>query len=133
MTTPSRWGRGDAYAPKTYAYLETEAERRDETPASYLNNMDDGPEELFEEIRKICGEILCKIEEARADSAYRKDIRKMAFLPQKSDLLVRYQTMIDNQLYRALQEFHQLKARRLKTLGLTVVTSRKVDDSSGEQ
>ena len=122
-----------ATAPKTYAYLEAEAEKIDETPASYLKNLEDGPEELFEEIRKICGEILSKIEEARVDSAYRKDIRKMSFLPQKSDLLVRYQTMIDNQLYRALQEFHQLKARRLKTLDLTVVTSRKGNDSSAEQ
>lgn len=110
-------------APTTYKYIQSRALGRGQEVEEYISDYEGGYRQLFQDIGAFCEEILQFADERRADEQLSAELKKKALLlPQRDlELISRYQTTLDNQLFKALKALHDQQALRMKTLDLEAV------------
>lgn len=103
-------------APLIYGQLLTDAE--DETPATYLAEHEGGLAAYVAELLLWCRKQLREAEQRPQLLELAEQVRtKGLVLPADALMLMsRYQTTLDNQLYKALRALRETQAWRLKTL-----------------
>jgi len=108
-------------APLLFAQLKSDAEDDREDIAAYLKDYDGGLPRYAREIDRWCRGELRKAEKRPHVLALADQIRaKRLVLPTETlELFTRYQTTLDNQLYKALRAFRETQEWRLKTLDVT--------------
>ena len=111
--------------PTTYPGLKQQAKiagETAETPEEYLDHFGGAGNDL----REFTGGFAETIEhfnQGRVDAALKHDVQAKALWPQISERPARYQTMIDNQLSKALLEYHQFHDERTKTVEVDIESS----------
>ncbi len=105
-------------APLIHAHLKDDAEEDYETIEEYLADHDKGITGYIDCLMDFCRSDLSEADRQPELLAVAEQVRsKRLFLSQHDmDLLARYQTTLDNQLYKALQALRQAQEWRLKTL-----------------
>ena len=105
-------------APLFFAQLKSDAEDDGEDIAAYLKDYDNGLSGYARDIARWCREELCKAEKRPHVLALADQLRakRLVLPPDTLALLTRYQTTLDNQLYKALRAFRETQEWRLKTL-----------------
>ena len=107
-----------ARAPLILAQLKEEAEEDNETVEEFLAEYDDGLTRYIDQLMEWCREELFKADRRPVILAIAEQVRAKRLILRQHDmeLLARYQTTLDNQLYKALRAFRQAQDWRLKTL-----------------
>jgi hypothetical protein len=105
-------------APLFFAQLKSDAEDDGEDIAAYLKDYDNGLSGYARDIARWCREELCKAEKRPHVLALADQLRakRLVLPPDTLELFTRYQTTLDNQLYKALRAFRETQEWRLKTL-----------------
>ena len=105
-------------APLTLAQLKEDAEEDDETIEEYLSEYSDGLAGYIDRLMEWCRNELIEAEGRPEVLAIAEQVRaeRMILRQHERELLSRYQTTLDNQLYKALRAFQQAQDWRLKTL-----------------
>lgn len=105
-------------APLIHAQLERDAEEDHEEPSQHVAGLEHGLTSYVAELAKWCREQLNEAEQRPRILALAEQLRaKRLVLPtQQLETLARYQTTLDNQLYKALRAFREAQEWRLKTL-----------------
>lgn len=104
--------------PLLFAQLKSDAEDDGEDIESYLRAYDNGLSGYARDIARWCREELCKAEKRPHVLALADQLRtrRLVLPPETLALFTRYQTTLDNQLYKALRAFRETQEWRLKTL-----------------
>ena len=108
----------ERHAPLVFAQLKSDAEEDQEEPAAFAESHKDGLTGYIVELILWC-RLQIKDAEARPHIlALAEQVRaKRLILPADTlELLARYQTTLDNQLYKALKALRETQEWRLKTL-----------------
>ncbi len=107
-----------AHAPLVLAQLQEEAEEDHETIEEFLAAYDNGLTEYIDRLMEWCRDELFKADRRPEILAVAEHVRAKHLILHQHDmeLLSRYQTTLDNQLYKALRAFRQAQDWRLKTL-----------------
>lgn len=105
-------------APSIHLQLMEDAEAEKETPEAFVAGHDDGLPEYVQGLVRWCREELHKAEQRPRILALAEQVRaKRAVLPERDlELLARYQTTLDNQLYKALKALREAQEWRLRTV-----------------
>jgi len=105
-------------APLFFAQLKSDAEDDGEDIEAYLKDYDKGLPGYAMYIARWCREELCKAEKRPHVLALADQLRtkRLVLPPDTLALFTRYQTTLDNQLYKALRAFREAQEWRLKTL-----------------
>jgi hypothetical protein len=105
-------------APLFFAQLKSDAEDHGDDIAAYLKEYDDGLPGYAREIARWCREELQKAKNRPNVLALADQLRakQLVLSPDTLALFTRYQTTLDNQLYKALHAFRETQEWRLKTL-----------------
>ena len=105
-------------APLIHAQLTEEAEDDDETIEQYLSDYENGLTGYIDCLKEWCHDELFKAERRPEVLAVAERVRaeRLILRQHERDLLSRYQTTLDNQLYKALRAYRQAQDWRLKTL-----------------
>lgn len=105
-------------APLVFAQLESAAEEDEEDPATFADGHKDGLTGYITELLLWCHKQLREAEARPHIMALAEQVRaKRLVLPAETlELLARYQTTLDNQLYKALKALREAQEWRLKTL-----------------
>ena len=107
-----------AAAPNIWTQFEKDAAEDQETPEEYAKSLPQGVEGFAIELSRWCRSQL-QAAERRPQLLYLgQQLRdKHLVLPSKQlEVLARYQTTLDNQLYKALRAFREAQEYRLMTL-----------------
>jgi len=104
--------------PLLFAQLKSDAEADGENIESYLKDYDNGLSGYARDIARWCREELRKAEKRPHILALADQLRakRLVLPPDALALFTRYQTTLDNQLYKALRAFRETQEWRLKTL-----------------
>lgn len=107
-------------APLIWEQLGSDAEEDQQTPAEFIADRKDGLEGFIAELLRWCLEQVRQAEGRPHLIALAAQVRaKRLVLPTDAlELLARYQTTLDNQLYKALRALREAQEWRLKTLEL---------------
>lgn len=105
-------------APLTYAQLQTDAAAEDEDLATFAADHDGGLTGYMGELLLYCRKKLREVEARPHILALAAQVRsKRLILPTDAlELLARYQTTLDNQLFKLLKALRDAQEWRLKTL-----------------
>ncbi|MBF0453913.1 MAG: hypothetical protein HQL72_03725 [Magnetococcales bacterium] len=105
-------------APSIHQQLVEEAEGDEETLEEYLANYDNGLQEYVIDLVRWCREELDKANQRPRILVTAQKVRgKKVILPEKYlELMTRYQTSLDNQLYKAMKAFREAQEWRLQTM-----------------
>ena len=105
-------------APLIYNQLLDDAKEDGETIEEYLADWENGVSDYVEEQVRWCRQQITEAEQRPVILAVANKARsKRVVLPQRYlDLFARYQTTLDNQLYKAIRAFREAQEWRLKTL-----------------
>jgi hypothetical protein len=105
-------------APLFFAQLKSDAVDDGEDIEGYLKDYDNGLSGYATDIARWCREELSKAEKRPHILALAEQLRakQLVLPPDTLALFTRYQTTLDNQLYKALRAFHETQEWRLKTL-----------------
>ena len=108
----------EAQAPLIHAQLTEEAEEDNETIKEYLSDYENGLTGYIDRLMEWCRDELTKAERRPELLAVATQVRARGLILSRHDLelLARYQTTLDNQLYKALRAYRQTQEWRLKTL-----------------
>ena len=108
----------EAQAPLIHAQLTEEAEEDNETINEYLSDYENGLTGYIDRLMEWCRDELTKAERRPELLAVAAQVRARGLILSRHDLelLARYQTTLDNQLYKALRAYQQMQEWRLKTL-----------------
>ena len=108
----------EAQAPLIHAQLTEEAEEDNETIKEYLSDYENGLTGYIDRLMEWCREELTKAERRPELLAIAEQVRARGLVLSRHDmeLLSRYQTTLDNQLYKALRAYRQTQEWRFKTL-----------------
>jgi hypothetical protein len=103
--------------PLLFAQLKSDAEDDGDIEA-YLKDYDKGLSGYASDIARWCREELRKAEKRPHVLALADQLRakRLVLPPEALELFTRYQTTLDNQLYKALRAFRETQEWRLKTL-----------------
>jgi len=103
--------------PLLFAQLKSDAEDDGDIEA-YLKDYDKGLSGYASDIARWCREELRKAEKRPHVLALADQLRakRLVLPPEALELFTRYQTTLDNQLYKALRAFRDTQEWRLKTL-----------------
>ena len=104
--------------PLLFAQLKSDAEDDGEDIAAYLKDYDKGLRGYAMYIARWCREELRRAEKRPHVLALADQLRakRLVLPPDTLALFTRYQTTLDNQLYKALRAFRETQEWRLKTL-----------------
>jgi hypothetical protein len=107
-----------AVAPNIWTQFEKDAAEDQETPEDYATSLPHGVEGFVFELSRWCRSQLQAAERRPQLLALAQQLRdKQLILPSKQlDVLARYQTTLDNQLYKALRAFREAQEYRLQTI-----------------
>lgn len=105
-------------APLVFVQLKTESDDEQVEPNAYLEDYEGGAVQFVAELQLWCRKQITAAEErpgilALADQV---EARKMLLPRPTLELLTRYQTTLDNQLYKALKAFRDTQEWRLKSI-----------------
>ncbi len=105
-------------APHAWAQLKGDADEDNETPEQYLSGSENG---LSEFLADLCGWCRRQLDAADKRPQLLEFVRQLRdrglVLPSAQlDVMSRYQTTLDNQLYKALRAYREAQEWRLKTL-----------------
>lgn len=116
-------------ASLVFAQVTTEAEDDQVEPAAYLDDYPGGAIEFVSELRLWCQKQIAAAEQRPALLAIAEQIeaRRMLLPRPTLELLTRYQTTLDNQLYKALKALRDAQEWRLK-----LIEARASESSSSE-
>jgi hypothetical protein len=105
-------------APLFFAQLKSDAEDDGEDIAAFLKGYEKGLTGYAGDIARWCREELCKAGKRPHILALADQLRakRLVLPPDALALFTRYQTTLDNQLYKALRAFRETQEWRLKTL-----------------
>jgi hypothetical protein len=105
-------------APHAWAQLKGEADEDNETPEEYLSGFENGLAEYLSELCRWCRRQLDVAGKRPQLLAIVQQLRERGLvLPAAQlDVMSRYQTTLDNQLYKALRAYREAQEWRLKTL-----------------
>ena len=105
-------------APHAWGQLKDEADEGNETPEAYLSGSENGLEEFLVDLAKWCRRQLEAAEKRPQLLEFVQQLRARGLvLPAiQLDVMARYQTTLDNQLYKALRAYREAQEWRLKTL-----------------
>ena len=105
-------------APLFFAQLKSDAEDDRDDIAAYLKDCDDGLSGYAREIAQWCRSELQKAKNRPNVLALADQLRakRLVLPPETLALFTRYQTTLDNQLYKALRAIRVTQEWRLKTL-----------------
>ena len=105
-------------APTAYAHLASDAEDDDVEISVYLADQDKGLNSYLSELAHWCRRQLHGAEKRPERIAIAELLRAQRLMPaaELCDLLGRYQTTLDNQLYKALRAFRDAQEWRLATM-----------------
>ena len=106
------------HSPLIFAQLKVDYEDDYDTPEDYLSEFEDGLTGYIDRLMEWCREELLKAERRPELLAVAEQVRARGLIQCRHDveLLSRYQTTLDNQLYKALRAYRQTQEWRLKTL-----------------
>ena len=105
-------------APRAWGQLKREADEDDETPDAYLSGSENG---LAEFLADLCQWCRCQLDVAEKrpqllDFVDKLRERGLVLPSAQLDVMARYQTTLDNQLYKALRAYREAQEWRLNTL-----------------
>lgn len=105
-------------APHAWGQLKDEADEDNETPEAYLSGAENGLKEFLADLCNWCRRQLEAAEKRPQLLKFVEQLRKRGLvLPATQlDVMARYQTTLDNQLYKALRAYREAQEWRLKTL-----------------
>ena len=105
-------------APHVWGQLKDEADEDKETPEAYLSGSENGLAEFLADLCKWCRRQLEAAKKRPQLLEFVEQLRKRGLvLPAvQLDVMARYQTTLDNQLYKALRAYREAQEWRLKTL-----------------
>jgi hypothetical protein len=105
-------------APLVFAQLNSDAEEDGDTLESHLEHYDNGLTSYIEELVASCREQLRNAERSPRIQALAEQARAQRLVLSRNvlELFTRYQTTLDNQLYRALRALREAQEWRLKTI-----------------
>ena len=105
-------------APHIFGQLKSDAEDYCDDPASYLEDFDGGVTSYVAELLTYCSKQLDEAEKRPHILALAEQVKlKRLVLPAETlALFARYQTTLDNQIYKALKALREAQAWRFKTL-----------------
>ncbi len=101
-----------------WGQLKDEADQDNETPEEYLSGSENGLAEFLGELCSWCRRQL-KVAEKRPqflEFVQRLRERGLVLPAAQLDVMARYQTTLDNQLYKALRAYREAQEWRFKTL-----------------
>ena len=106
------------HAPKVWAHLAECAEEDRETPAEYISGFSNGLGEYLSSLSDWCRQQLRAADKRPEQLRIVEHLREQRLvLPLKQlEVFARYQTTLDNQLYKALRAFREAQEWRLKSL-----------------
>ncbi len=105
-------------APHVWGQLKSEADEDNETPEAYLSGSENGLAEFVGDLCSWCRRQLAAAEKRPQLLEFVEQLRQRGLVlpvPQL-DVIARYQTTLDNQLYKALRAYREAQEWRLKTL-----------------
>ena len=119
-------------APLVYAQLVSDAE--DEAPETFLADRKGGLTAFIAELMTWCRQQLREADARPQILTIADQVRsKRVVLPAETlELMARYQTTLDNQLYKALRALREAQEWRLKTLEATAATGSTVPPGVAE-
>lgn len=105
-------------APLIHKQFLDDAKEADETIHEYLSECENGVTDYVEELVRWCRKQIGEAEQRPAVLEVASKVRaKRVVLPQRYlDLFARYQTTLDNQLYKAVRAFREAQEWRLKSI-----------------
>lgn len=105
-------------APLIHAQLKRDADEHHEELSEHVAGLEHGLTSYVAELAKWCREQLNEAEQRPRILALAEQLRakRLVLPPQQLETLARYQTTLDNQLYKALRAFREAQEWRLKTL-----------------
>lgn len=105
-------------APLVHRQLLSDAEEDQESPEDYAAQFDDGLTGFVSDLYEWCQKQLKEAEQRPKVMALAEQMRhRRLVLPQDQlELFARYQTTLNNQLYKALKAFREAQDWRLKTM-----------------
>lgn len=108
----------ESQAPLIHEHLCSAAEEDDTEPARFVKNHPGGLTGYVDEVLVWCSDELRKAEARPRVQALAAQVRaKHLVLPRDTlEVMARYQSMLDNQLYKALKALREAQEWRLKTL-----------------
>ena len=106
------------HGPLIFAQLKVDSEDDYETPEDFISDIEDGLTGYIDRLMEWCRDELFKAERRPEILAVAEQMRarRLILSRRDMDLLSRYQTTLDNQLYKALRAYRQTQEWRLKTL-----------------
>ena len=109
-------------APTVFADIQYQADKNDLDVAEFLSAYEGNLPVFVRDLSSVCKNILDSSQERLAEQQLTAELQKKALLLPKQDLdlIARYQTTLDNQLFKLLKEFREQQAWRMKTLELEV-------------
>ena len=109
-------------APTVFADIQYQADQNDLDVAKFLSAYEGNLPAFVRDLSTVCKNILDSSQERLAEQQLTAELQKKALLLPKQDLdlIARYQTTLDNQLFKLLKEFREQQAWRMKTLELEV-------------
>ncbi len=110
----------EQHAPLTFAQLKTDAKEDNSDLDSYLDDRDGGLSSYVAALMQWCQtEIEAAERQPKLIELSRQIEARKLVLPQRElDLLARYQTTLDNQLYKSLKALREAQEWRLKTIDI---------------
>lgn len=120
----------EANAPLLYAQLKSDAEEDHEELPAYFDNYPNGSGAYIIELQTWCQKQIAAAEERPKLLALADEIKaKRLVLPEDAlNLFTRYQTTLDNQIYKALKALREAQEWRLKTLDAKVEAVGMADE-----
>lgn len=117
-------------APLVWGQLESDAE--DSNPADHVRGFQDGLTGYVGELLDWCRAELNKAERRPQLLALADQVRakRLVLAADDLELFARYQTTLDNQLYKTLRALREAQEWRLKTLEATTGSAATFDDES---
>ena len=105
-------------APSIHQQLVEDADGDEETLEEYLANYDNGLQEYVIDLVRWCREELDKANQRPRILVTAQKVRnRKVVLPEKYlELMTRYQTSLDNQLYKAMKALRETQEWRLQTM-----------------
>ena len=117
-TTGGDWTQLREQAPRIHEQLVKDAEADELTVQDYLEEHDDGLSEYLDELVRYCREQREKADQLPTVQAIADLVRAQRAIPSAlvRDKLARYQTMLDNGLYKALKALREAQQWRRETI-----------------
>ncbi|MGD8617401.1 MAG: hypothetical protein PVI91_17345, partial [Gammaproteobacteria bacterium] len=112
------WTQLREQAPRIHEQLVKDAEADEMTVEDYLEQHDDGLSEYLDELVQYCREQLEKADQLPVVQAIAELVKAQRAIPSAlvRDKLARYQTMLDNGLYKALKALREAQQWRRETI-----------------